>query len=116
MLRIDESHERYTAVHRSFIRKAPKLLRQKAQGSFTILALEWASPLATPANPIHYAARLLNNTFQHAIDRVIVVSTNDDLWSLQYYDPGGDINLDILKHKWWIYNPLKANIWQRLWK
>ncbi|QNT68603.1 hypothetical protein [Defluviicoccus vanus] len=115
MLFVNESRERVTVIYRAFERKAPKLAECRLRGAFAILVLEWSSSLATPAIPILYAANILHNRFQDSVDRVVVVSTDEEIWNLQYYNCTDAINNDIHKYNWWLYDPIKQHIWQRTW-
>ncbi|MFO1153040.1 MAG: hypothetical protein U1E42_05120 [Rhodospirillales bacterium] len=111
-LAVDEAKDVDRSIRDAFQGKDPKLSERKRDGLFSILALEWTSPLATLENPILHAGRILNGEFPHVANRVVIVYTVDDVWSLQYADLCQPDDEKLFQTTWWLYNPSARLIWQ----
>ncbi len=100
----NEAHDRRIIVEKAFRSKANKLSVHKKKGAKSVLVLEWRFRIPTPYSPIIYAHRILKETYQDAIDMVILVEIDHKEWAIKYTVPGLEISEKDLMKNWWLYN------------
>jgi hypothetical protein len=95
---------RESVIVKAFFDKAPKLLKYKQQRTISVLVLEDVALVPIPYVPIVAASRLLELGFSCAIDWVVEVSPERDIWALHYARAGQPLKKNDYS-TWWLYDP-----------
>jgi hypothetical protein len=110
-----ERDERQRTIAAAFERKASKLRDARADGCYAVLVLEWTSSVATPYLPLFSAGFVLQQSYRDSIDRVVVVSTSEPTWSVQFIEVDQRVGNGVLWTNWWLYDPKASRAWKRPW-
>lgn len=109
----DERDARLAVVTRLLEPKCTKLAPYRDQGHTTVLVLEDTAFMASPYLLLLLAGAVVRDHYADTTDMLIVVSCESDIWDLQFARTGEELDRNLFKSNWWVWDPVDQRVVQQ---